>query len=163
MVQGHARRARWAVAARAVERVPAEEKVVWPVRVAGAEAMRARSLSDGEGCALSAGQASRPSVALVHVLEVEPAHVAPGRGGSVRVVSAWEEDVLIRARGVMPRRSTDTAAGRHGRSRAGPRGGADSLKHGGPTPSWWRPPEREPRAALPERGSARAQRPAAPD
>ena len=74
--------ARWAVAARAVERVPAEEKVVWPVRVAGAEAMRARSPSDGEGHGLSTGQAPRPSVALVLILEVEPAHVAPGEGAS---------------------------------------------------------------------------------
>ena len=59
------------------------------------EAMRARSPSDGEGRGLPAGEASRPSVAPVHVLEVEPAHVAPGRGGGVRVVSAWKEDLLV--------------------------------------------------------------------
>ena len=41
VVQGLARRARWAVAARTVERAPTEEEVVWPMRVACAEAMRA--------------------------------------------------------------------------------------------------------------------------
>ena len=79
------------------------------------------------------------------------------------MASTWDENFLIPVPEEARRASRRTrpldviaAVG------AGPQGGADSLKRGGPKPSW-RPPERDPRAAPPERGSARAQRPAAPD
>ena len=93
-VQVLARRARRAVAPRVVHRVPAEEEVVRPVRVAGTEAMRARSPRDGAGRGLPTGQSTRLPVALVQILEAEPAHVAPRGGRIVGVVSAGAQDVL---------------------------------------------------------------------
>ena len=88
-----AHRALRAVAHRAVHRVPAEEGTSRACCWHGGN-IRARSPRDGAGRGLPAGQSTRLPVALVQVLEIEPAHVAPRGGRIVGVMPAGEQDIL---------------------------------------------------------------------